>query len=276
MIQFDDLRIFSRWVGCFNHQLDNEWGIFRWWICCWPHQGRWGWYRGAGALGHGPIGDSMLLLLPENDGRPDVVHSQDLEMIFCWTWWDGWGGEQKLCFMQMFWYFQECKRSEHVAILVVRTRKRQVRRVETEMEMTQRCHLWALFVACQGFSCTQKNREATCFSQPCHHCGANLTNWTNGEAVSAKPRSFSFATQLHTTSPPLRKCRHVCAFRVSFGRFGKSRDGLGRAFAFGWIGGALTTSGREWYPFLCGKARVFLLEVSENSGTPKTPQNDHF
>lgn len=52
-----------------------------------------------------------------------------------------------------------------MAILVVRTRKRQVRRVEKEMEMTQRCHfcmfflLRALLVACQGFSMYTKNRE---------------------------------------------------------------------------------------------------------------------
>lgn len=101
-----------------------------------------------------------------------------------------------------------------------------------------------------------KKQGATCFSQTCHHCGANLTNQRQPFLLSLVAFRLQRSCTRHRR---LRECRHVCAFRVSFGRFGNPL-GLGGAFAFGWIGGALTTSSREWYPFLCGKARVFLLE----------------
>ena len=149
-----------------------------------------------------------------------------------------------------------------MAILVVRTRKRKARsRVEMEMEMIQRCLLpWlfiegAVWLGVEVFHIHQKIGTHLFLPKmsPLWCLFLNELNERNA-AVSAKPRSFSFATQLHIRHRRL-KCRHVCAFRVSFRRFGNSL-GLGRAFAFGWVGGALTTSAWEWYPFLCGKARV--------------------
>ena len=116
------------------------------------------------------------------------------------------GGWTKIMLYAIFWYFQECKRSEHVAILVVRTRKRQVRRVEKEMETTQRCHFCLVFywgrcwLRVKVFH-VHKKTGSHLFLPTMSPLWCQL-NELNLAAVSAKPRSFSFATQLHTTSPP--------------------------------------------------------------------------
>lgn len=67
--------------------------------------------------------------------------------------------------------------------------------------------LMALLVACSWFFMYTKNRDPPVSPKHVTICGANLTNLA---AVSAKPRSFSFATQLHTTSPPLEVSPCLC------------------------------------------------------------------
>lgn len=92
-----------------------------------------------------------------------------------------------------------------MAILVVRTRKRQVRRVETEMETTQRCHFCLVFYSGRCWLRVKvfhvhKKTGTHLFLPNMSPLWCQLNEPT--AAVSAKPRSFSFATQLHTTSPP--------------------------------------------------------------------------